>query len=109
MGKDVNKYVKQLLAVVNGGIIWLDRPILIDVELIEKIKGIPIDGEKHAQYMDDKTKEKALAEEMKQTYKIERGSRGIIINKISEPATRLETKLMAYKLLRKCHKEEAPT
>jgi hypothetical protein len=28
---------------------------------------------------------------------------------ISEPKTRLETKLMAYKLLRKCHKEEVPT
>jgi hypothetical protein len=36
------------------------------------------------------------------------GPMGIIINRISEPAMRLETKLMACKLLRKCHKEEAP-
>jgi hypothetical protein len=57
-------------------------------------------------YLDDKTKEKSLAEEMKQTYGTERGSRGIIINRISEPMMRLETKLMACKLLRKCRKEE---
>jgi hypothetical protein len=41
------------------------------------------------------TKEKSLAKEMKQTYGIERGSMGVIINKISEPAMRLATKLMA--------------
>jgi hypothetical protein len=34
--------------------------------------------------MDDKTKEKALMEEMKKTYGIERGSRGIIIKRISD-------------------------
>jgi hypothetical protein len=45
---------------------------------------------------------------MKKTYGTMRGSRGIIINRINEPATRLETKLMACKLLRKCRKEEAP-
>jgi hypothetical protein len=45
---------------------------------------------------------------MKQTYGTERGSRGIIINRISEPTTRLATKLMACKLLRKCRKEEVP-
>jgi hypothetical protein len=56
----------------------------------------------------DKTKEKALAEEMKNTYGTERGSQGIIINKISEPTTILETKFMACKLLRKFCKEEEP-
>jgi len=45
---------------------------------------------------------------MKQNYGIERGSRGIIINKINEPTMRLEKKFMACKLLRKCHKEEVP-
>ena len=59
------------------------------------------------QYMDDKTKEKALEEEMKPKYGTERGSRGIIINQISEPTTRIATKMMACKLLRKFRKEEA--
>jgi hypothetical protein len=58
------------------------------------------------QFLDDKMKEKALAKEMKKTYGIERGSCGIIIKCISDTATRMATKIMAYKLLRKCRKEE---
>jgi hypothetical protein len=54
-----------------------------------------------------KTKEKALAEEIKRKYGTERGSIGIIINRINEPTMKFTTKLMACKLLRKCHKEEA--
>jgi hypothetical protein len=56
----------------------------------------------------DNTKEKYLAEEMKKTYDIERGSHSIIIKRINNTTTRMDTKLMAYKLLRKCHKEEVP-
>jgi len=51
--------------------------------------------------LDDKTKEKALEEGMKDKYVTERGSQGIIINRISDPAMRLATKLMDCKLLRK--------
>jgi hypothetical protein len=107
-GKDVNACVKQLLALVHGGILWMDRPVSIDVDLIAEITGFPTDGENPEQYLDDKTKEKSLAEEMKKKYGTERGSRGMIINRISEPTMRLVTKLMACKLLRKCRKEEAP-
>jgi hypothetical protein len=46
---------------------------------------------------------------MKQTYGTERESRGIIINRIGEPKTKIATKLMTCKLLRKCRKEEVPT
>jgi hypothetical protein len=86
----------------------MDTQVSIDVDLIAKITGLPTNGEKPAQYLDDNTKEKALVEEMNHTYGTERGSRGIIINKISEPTTRIATKLMACKLLRKCCKEEVP-
>jgi hypothetical protein len=82
----------------------LDRPVSTDVDLIEKITGLPTDDEKLTEYLDDKIKEKSLAEEMDQTYGTKRGSKGIIINRISEPVTRLETKLMEFKLLRKCRK-----
>jgi hypothetical protein len=60
------------------------------------------------QFLYDKTKEKALAKEMKNTYGIEIGSHRITINHISDTATRMATKIMAYKLLRKCRKEEVP-
>jgi hypothetical protein len=59
--------------------------------------------------MEDKTKEKALMEEMKKTYGIERVSHKIIINWISDTTTKMATKLIPCKLLRKFHKEEVLT
>jgi len=86
----------------------MDRLVSIDVYLIVEITWFPIDGENIEQYLNEKTKKKSLPEEMKKTYDIERGFRGIIINIINEPAMILATKLMACKILMKCHKEEAP-
>jgi hypothetical protein len=45
---------------------------------------------------------------MKKTYGTERGSHGIIIKRINDATTRMETKLMACKLIHKCRKEEVP-
>jgi hypothetical protein len=59
-------------------------PCSIDVELIAFITGLPTMGESPTQYLDDKTKEKSLAEEMKKTYGTERGSRRIIIKRIND-------------------------
>jgi hypothetical protein len=89
-GKDVNACVKQILALVHGGILWMESHVSIYVYLIAYITCLPIDGEKPEQYLDDKTKEKTLAKEMKNKYGTERGSRGIIINQIIEPMKRLE-------------------
>jgi hypothetical protein len=74
-GKDVNACVKQLLVLVDGGILWMNRTISIDVDLIAQIIGLPTDGEKPDHYLDDKTKEKGLVEEMKKKYGTERGSK----------------------------------
>jgi hypothetical protein len=65
--------VKKLLAVTHGGDIWLDKCVSIDVELIAKITGLPIRGMDLTLFLDDKTKEKALAEEMKKKYGTDRG------------------------------------
>jgi hypothetical protein len=59
-------------------------------------------------FLDDKTKEKALAEEMKKKYGTNRGTRGIIIKRINDAATQLGAKILACKLLRKCRREEVP-
>jgi hypothetical protein len=59
-----------------------------------------------AQFLNAKTKEKSLAEEMKKKYGTERGTCEIIIKRISHSATRMAMKIMAHKLLRKCCKEE---
>jgi hypothetical protein len=45
---------------------------------------------------------------MNKTYRTERGSCIIIIKRISDAATKMATKLMVYKLIRKCLKEEVP-
>jgi hypothetical protein len=108
-GREVNNYVKQLMAVLHGGFFWLEEPVSIDVELIAFITGLPSNGKNPTQYLDDKTKEKALAEDMKKTYGTERGSRGIIIKQISDATTKMTKKLMACKVLCKFHKEEVPT
>jgi hypothetical protein len=53
-----------------------------------------------------KREDKALIEEMKKKYGTKRGLREIIIKHISDDMTRMDTKIMACKLHRKCHKEE---
>jgi hypothetical protein len=60
-GKEVNNCIKQLMAVLHGGFLWMEEPISIDVELIAFITGLSSMGESPTQYLDDKTKEKALA------------------------------------------------
>jgi hypothetical protein len=59
-------------------------------------------------FLNDKTKEKALAEEMKKKYGTARGTRGIIIKRINNATTQLGAKILACKLLRKCRREEVP-
>jgi hypothetical protein len=100
--------VKQLLAVTHGGDIWLDKLILIDVDLITSITGFSSRGMDPAQFLDDKVREKAFSKEMKKKYDTDKGTRGIIIKRINDAATQLGTKILACKLLRKCRKEEVP-
>jgi hypothetical protein len=65
-------------------------------------------GETPMHFLDENTKEKALTKEMKQKYVTKRGLCRIIIKHISDATTRMATKIMAYKLLKKCRKEEFP-
>jgi hypothetical protein len=86
----------------------VEQLVSIDVDLITYITGLPPRGETPTQFLDDKMKEKALAEEMKKTYGTERGSHRIILKRISDATTRMATKIMVCKLLKKCRKEEVP-
>jgi hypothetical protein len=107
-GKVVNNCVKKLMEVLHGGFLWLEEPISIDVELTTFITSIPSNDKSPAQYLENKTKEKVLSEVMKKIYGTERGLCGIIIKSISDMTTRMATKLIACKFLRKCLKEEVP-
>jgi hypothetical protein len=55
------------------------QPIPITVEIIAHITGLPIRGMDPVLILDDKSKEKALTEEMKKKCGTARGIRGIII------------------------------
>lgn len=103
-GRDVKVCVKQLLACVHVGFLWMDRPVSIDVKLIAKLIGLLTDEVKPEKYLDEKIKEKSIVEEVKETFGTDRGNRGMIIRNINDPITRFMKNLMACKLLRKCHK-----
>jgi hypothetical protein len=68
-----------------------------------------MDGDKPEQYMEDKTKAKAILDEIKAKYGTDRGNRGIKISDINDLATRFSTRLPGCKLMHKCRKEEVPT
>jgi hypothetical protein len=86
-GKHINESVKKLLERVHKGILWMDRPVPINVDLITTITEIPIDGEKSEQYLEDKSKEKSISDEIKEKYGSERGNIGIRINDINDLVT----------------------
>jgi hypothetical protein len=108
-GQYANNCIKKWMAVTHGGYLWMEKIVSIDVELVTHITGLPSRGMDLGQFLKYKTKEKPLDEEMKKKYDTERGSRRIIIKIISDIATRMETKIMTCKLIRKCHKEEVST
>ena len=59
--------------------------------------------------MENKSKDKEIAEEVKAQFGTDSGNKGIVIKDINDPTMRFSTKVMAFKLLRKCIKEEAMT
>jgi len=91
-----------------GGVLWIDRPIPINVELIATIIGLPMDGEKLEQYLEDNTKENVISDEIKAKDAIDRGNRGININDINDLAEIFATMFLGCKLIWKCRKEELP-
>jgi hypothetical protein len=98
-GKKINGCVNHLLARVHRGILWMDRPMPINVNLIATITWLPTNGEKPEQYLEDKTKAKSISDEIKAKYGTERGNRGIRISNINDPATRFATRLLGCKLM----------
>jgi hypothetical protein len=75
------------------------EPQVNSVELSGRLKNQQM-GMDPALILDDKSKEKALAEEMMKKYGTTRGTRGIIIKQINNPTTQLGENILACKLLR---------
>jgi hypothetical protein len=79
----------------------LDKIVSIDIEIIANITGFPSRGMDPTKFLDDKSREKALAEEMKKKYGTDRGTRGIIIKRINDAATQLGTKNISLQVAKK--------
>jgi hypothetical protein len=58
--KNMGFCVKQLLAKVHGGILWMDRLVPIDVDLIANFTGFPTSGVNPEDYLDSKVKDKEI-------------------------------------------------
>jgi hypothetical protein len=83
-GKHINGCVKKRLERVHGGILWMDRPGHINVDLIATITRIPMDGEKSEKYLEDKTKAKSISDEIEEKYGVKRGNMRIGISDIND-------------------------
>jgi len=79
----------------------MDRLYPIDVDLIANIIGLPTNGVKPKDYLDNKARDKEIVEEVKTKFRINRGTQGIIIKDINDHTTKFSIKLMACELLRK--------
>jgi hypothetical protein len=81
----------------------MDRPVLINVDLITEITELPKDGEKSEQYLEDNTREKSIFDEIKVKYHADRRNKGIMhYNDINDLATHFATILLGCKLMCKC-------
>jgi hypothetical protein len=60
--KNVGLCVKKLVTHVHGGILWMERPMHIEVALIYKITGLPIVNTKLKEHLENKVHKKELIE-----------------------------------------------
>ena len=95
--KQVSTYVWQLLVCFYGGYLWIDKPYIVDVELISSITGLPHQGHDPAPYlcMNKDTMN------MKEKYDLQHANRGFCISSITENIMRFAAKIFFCKLLRK--------
>jgi hypothetical protein len=73
-GKNMGLCVKQILARVHGGILQMDIPVPIYVYLINNIVGFPTNSVNPKDYLDNKAKDKKIVEEVKEQFRINRGT-----------------------------------
>jgi len=86
---------------VHDGYLWLEEPIPITADLIHYISWLPCKG-KDPVTISGKGIDLALAETMKEKYKLEKKNRGYAISSIKDKRVHITTQLLANKIMRKC-------
>ena len=72
----------------------------MDVELIEVITGLPLQGIDPAQYL-RKDQDTVMTVRVKDMYDLTRSNKGFLISSINHYIVRFVMKVLAYKMLRK--------
>jgi hypothetical protein len=81
--------VKQLLSPVHGDILWMDRMVQLDVELISKITGLHTLGAQPEEYLDNKVGKKEIVELVKGQLNTIRGNKGIVLTNRTYSSSRV--------------------
>ena len=79
----------------HGGYLWLDRPYVVDVEIILTITGLPHQGHDPAPYLFPNRD----TMNMKQKYDLQHANRGFLISSITNNTVRFTAKILYCKLL----------
>jgi hypothetical protein len=107
--EEVNVCVNMLLTYVHGGYLWLDKTISIDTDLIAQITTLLTQGGDPTLFFSNKKNDRALSESMTKKFHTIIWVHGLDVPSIYDPTIRFVTQALAYKLLRKCRKDEVPT
>lgn len=94
--------IKQFLCLVHDGCLWLEEPIPIIDKLIHKITWLPYIVENSAMTFGGKGGKHALAEAMKEKFKLVKKLRGYAISSISDPVVEVAMQILAGMVMRKC-------
>jgi hypothetical protein len=105
----INICVNLLLICVHEGFLYLENIVSIDTQLVVKITGLSSAGECPLPLFMDKTQEKALAERMKEKYGTHRAVHGLDVARINDDSFSFVTKVLACKLIKKCHRDHVST
>ena len=89
-----DRIVCQLLALVHDGNLWIQDRIPIDVALIHRITGLPMEGPNPMLRMGRKYEQK-IADKVHEDYHVVWNTRGFMINTISDPSSQMGTLLLA--------------
>jgi hypothetical protein len=72
--QEVNAWVQLLMSCYNGGYLWLDRRIIVDLTLIHRITGLSLKSPDPQQFYPRKTSDCSLAQHIKESYgEVEKG------------------------------------
>lgn len=96
-----NRIVRQLLALVHDGCLWIQDHIPIDAALIHRITGFPMKGLNPMEHVSKKY-EKHITDNVRDDYHVEQNTRGFMISTISNLGVCMGTLSLACKMMRKC-------